>query len=77
MVGAHAGADTSAVHYTSKALRRDAWDGTTGMVKEFMTVTSRLKQAKFHNAGDLAAKLAEKEEEIAALKRAYQQSPAS
>lgn len=70
MFAAHAGGDTTAVHYTSRALRRDAVDETTAMVKDFMTTTSRLKLAKRRHANDLVRQLAAKEAELVALKAA-------
>lgn len=68
MLAAHAGtSDTSAVHYTSNALRRDAMSDATDLTKSFIVTTGRLKHAKFHNADDLAKKFAEKEAAIEAL----------
>lgn len=72
VIAGHAGADTSAIHFTSDALRREAEDDATNLVKGFMAITSNLKQARFRDASDLARDLAEKEAEIKALKLRYQ-----
>lgn len=69
LLAGHAGtSETHAVHYSSKALRRDAISDATDLAKSFMATTGRLKNAKFHNADELARKLAEKEAELEALR---------
>lgn len=58
--GAHAGShDTSAVHYSSPNLHLHARDKTTEIMRQFVSITGHLKQAKYRNAQDIVRELEE------------------
>lgn len=90
VLGAHAGVNSSAIHFVSNALRRDALDDATNIIGDFLNTTSRMKKAKFISANELvtsldeakaeaaarAEEIAAKDKEIAALKSRYEGSQA-
>lgn len=62
VMGQHGNSGSSATHFTSSSLRRDAKEDTVTLVNKFHSITRALLIAKRHNAVDMAKELAEARE---------------
>ncbi|KAF8343721.1 hypothetical protein F5887DRAFT_918313 [Amanita rubescens] len=62
LLGQHSSSGSSATHFTSASLRRDAKEDTLGLVNKFHSMTRALLVAKRQGALDMAKKLVEAQE---------------
>ena len=60
----HGNSGSSATHFTSSSLRRDAKEDAVGLINQFHSITRALLLTKRQGALDMAKKLVEAEESV-------------